>query len=221
MLPFLGTQELGKDGGSSRETRSSPDPPLACPLTPAERQERGFCPTSPSWASFPAPSSPLQPLHAEQLPCLAGEGLRTPGTPDPPREEPACPPLPGRAPSLCAAPARRDSSSASRSELPSPRSGGPEGEPGRMDPAPSPPVWVWITQRGAGWLTVRFKGCTEFAVQPVLRSQLPQAPVESQPSPCVLTQSRLRCNPILPSSPLLSRSAERGVPWERWQAGSG
>lgn len=72
-------------------------------------------------------------------------------TPDPPREKPPCPPLPGRAASLCAAPARRDSSSAIRLELPPPRlcaPRGPEGEPGRMDPAP-PPVRGWTTQRGA------------------------------------------------------------------------
>lgn len=33
VLPFLGTRELGEDGGSSRGKRSTPAPPLPCPLT--------------------------------------------------------------------------------------------------------------------------------------------------------------------------------------------
>lgn len=51
-----------------------------------------------------------------------------------------------------------------------------------------------------------FKGCTEFAAQPVLRSRLPQAPEESHPSPPVLTHragsGALAILPVL--SPFLS-----------------
>lgn len=95
MLPFLGTQELGKDGGSSRETRSAPGPPLPCPLTPAARRERSFCLTSPFCTPFPAPSSPRSapPCRAASAP--RWRGAAHPGRPLTPRERnhPALPSL--------------------------------------------------------------------------------------------------------------------------------
>lgn len=219
MLPFLGTQELGKDGGSSRETRSTPDPPLPCPLTPAARQERGFCPTSPSRASFPAPSSPLQPLHAEQLPCLAGDtwpSERGASLPSPPWQSSV------RVRSPCTQGFEQcHPFGAAIPPLSWPR--GRAGQDG--NPAPSPPVWVWISQRGAGWLTVRFKGCTEFAVQPVLRSQLrwnrspallcahPEpAPVPSHPSRPLLSSSRsAECGAVAGSLRVTEESRKTGA----------
>lgn len=92
MLPFLGTQELGKDRGSSRETFSTPGPPLPGPLTPAVRQEKGFCPTCPFCAPFPF--SPLSPSVPSSLRASLERGC-APRRPLTPRErnQPALPSL--------------------------------------------------------------------------------------------------------------------------------
>lgn len=208
-------------GGSRLETRSTPGPPLPCPLTPAARRERGFSLLHTLPCALISPDSPSMP---RSLRASLKRGCAPRETSEPPREKPPCPPLPGRAASLCAAPARRDSSSAIRLELPS---------PGFVPPAaPRVSRAGWIQPHhpcGAGQPSAGLDGSGWVAKDaqslPCSRSCDPSSrklrcnPIPARPH--AHPQSRLQCarHPSLLLSS--SRSAECGVPWERSQAGSG
>lgn len=151
--------------GGAAVRRSTPGPPLSCPLSPAARQGRGFCPTSPSASSSRA----------------SLRGAAHPGRPLTPREgnQPALPSPPWQS----SLPVHRDSSGAIRLELPSPGF-----VPPRASRAGSGWIQPWTRQRGR---VVRggFRGMLRARRAALLRSRLRWIPAP----PLLLTHRAARC----------------------------